>query len=145
MQEARESRTPESTAGGPPAYSVILPRTEASVARARRLVTTSLRDWSLEAGNADVCLVISELVTNAVRHARLDAVHVRVSQVGPRRVRVAVVDRSRSMPRLVQAGVGDESGRGLVAVAGCSAAWGVEPVPWGKRVWADVEVCGGGL
>lgn len=114
------------------------------MARARRLVTTSLRDWSLEAGNADVCLVVSELVTNAVRHARLDAVHVRVSQVGPRRVRVAVVDRSRSMPRLVRAGVGEESGRGLVAVAGCSAAWGVEPVPWGKRVWADVEVCGGG-
>ncbi|WP_258563217.1 ATP-binding protein [Streptomyces phytophilus] len=127
------------------AYSAILPRTEASVARARRLVTTSLRAWSLEAGNADVCLVMSELVTNAVRHARLEVVHVKVSRLGPCRVRVAVVDRSRSMPRLVRAGVGDESGRGLAAVAGCSAAWGAEAVPWGKRVWADVDVYGGGL
>ena len=127
-----------------PAYRETLPRTEASVVKARRLVSASLRVWSLEAGEATACLVTSELVTNAVRHARLAAVIVRVSLIGPRQVRVAVVDFSRTPPTLINAGVDDESGRGLVAVAGCSAAWGVEPVPWGKRVWADVEVRGGG-
>ncbi|WP_407559973.1 ATP-binding protein [Streptomyces sp. 184] len=122
------------------AYSATLPRAAASVARARRLVSASLRVWSLEAGDDAVSLVMSELVTNAVRHARLEVVHVKVSQVGPRRVRVAVVDRSREMPTLVQAGVDDESGRGLATVAGFAASWGVEPVPWGKRVWAEVDV-----
>lgn len=64
------------------AYSVTLPRTEASVARARRLVSASLRAWALEAGAEGACLVVSELVTNAVRHARLEVVHVKVSRVG---------------------------------------------------------------
>jgi anti-sigma regulatory factor (Ser/Thr protein kinase) len=144
MHETHVTRVTEPTARDLPAYSVTLPRTEASVARARRLVSASLRAWALEAGAEDACLVVSELVTNAVRHARLEVVHVKVSRIGPRRVRVAVVDRSRAMPRVVEAGGDDESGRGLAAVAGFSAAWGAEPMPWGKRVWADVDVFGGG-
>ncbi|MFW6690372.1 ATP-binding protein [Streptomyces sp. MAR4 CNX-425] len=111
-----------------------------SVARARRLVSTSLRVWSLDAADAAACLVISELVTNAVRHARLAAVIVRVSRVGPRRVRVAVVDLSRTPPTLIDADVDDESGRGLATVAAVSTAWGVDTLPWGKRVWADLDV-----
>jgi anti-sigma regulatory factor (Ser/Thr protein kinase) len=125
-----------------PAYCETLPRTETSVAKARRLVSASLRVWSLEAGDATACLVISELVTNAVRHARLAAVLIRVSRVGPRRVRVAVVDLSRTPPTLINAGVNDESGRGLAVVAAVSTAWGVDTLPWGKRVWADTVVPG---
>ncbi len=126
--------------GGAPSCCETLPRTEMSVARARRLASASLRAWSLEAGDQAVSLVVSELVTNTVRHARLAAVVVRVSRVGPRRVRVAVVDFSRTMPTLVDATADDESGRGLATVAGFSSAWGADPLPWGKRVWADLDV-----
>jgi len=126
-----------------PAYRETLPRTEASVVKARRLVSASLRVWSLEAGEATACLVTSELVTNAVRHARLAAVIVRVSLIGPRQVRVAVVDFSRTPPTLINAGVDDESGRGLATVAAVSTAWGVDALPWGKRIWADLDVPAG--
>ncbi|MFW6722442.1 ATP-binding protein [Streptomyces sp. MAR4 CNY-716] len=130
----------KSFASAAPAYCATLPRTETSVAKARRLVSTSLRVWSLEAGEAAACLVISEKVTNAVRHARLAAVLVRVSRVGPRRVRVAVVDLSRTPPTLISASLDDESGRGLATVAAVSTAWGVDGLPWGKRVWAECAV-----
>ncbi|AZM50994.1 ATP-binding protein [Streptomyces sp. WAC 06738] len=123
-----------------PAYCETLPRTAPSVAKARRLISASLRVWSLDAGVAAACLIVSELATNSVKHARGPTVLVRVSRPGPRRVRVAVVDLSRTLPTLITAGVDDETGRGMAALADLSAAWGADPLPWGKRVWAELDV-----
>ena len=52
---------------------------------------------------------------------------------------VAVVDKSHARPALRTASDTDESGRGLGVVEAVTARWGSDPLPWGKRVWGDLE------
>lgn len=118
-------------------FSMMLPRTPQSARPARRLVVLALRQWGLEELEDDACLIMTELVSNAAAHARLEALLVRVEQEGPALVRVSVVDRSKKMPAPRAAGLGEESGRGLGLVETLSGGrWGADPLNWGKRVWA---------
>ncbi|WP_329018382.1 ATP-binding protein [Streptomyces sp. NBC_00690] len=134
----------ESAAVGRPAYSQSLRRAPESVRAARRLVSSALRAWGLEELEDAAWVVVSELMSNAVVHARLRTVRVTVTRLDECVVRVAVVDRSRQVPRSKTADVDDESGRGLAMVAALSCGrWGVDPLRWGKRVWADLEVVRG--
>jgi anti-sigma regulatory factor (Ser/Thr protein kinase) len=81
-----------------------------------------------------VLLLVSELVTNAIRHARTPfelSVHVDGSQVT-----VGVLDHDRTQPRVRHAGPTDTSGRGLHIVQAMAASWGTELVARdSKRVW----------
>ena len=124
---------------GDPAYSGVLQRNEAAAADARDMVRTCLSVWHLDQLAEDLALVATELVANAVRHARGEVVRVTVTRIARHRVRVAVTDRSKQMPQLR---VGDplaETGRGLLLVDGTTAGrWGVIPYNWGKQVWAEV-------
>lgn len=61
-----------------------------------------------------------------------------VTRLGPLRVRLAVVDRSRIHPAPRTATVSDESGRGLLVLDTVAECWGTEPVNGGKRVWAEL-------
>jgi anti-sigma regulatory factor (Ser/Thr protein kinase) len=123
---------------GHPGYSGTLPRTPESVATARSLVRIALATWRLEHLADGAALVVSELVTNAVQHARCDAVRVVVTRPSPSTVRVAVVDKSRVKPVPCRASEHDEGGRGLTLVGLLAARWGTDPLPWGKRVWAEL-------
>ncbi|MFE2292295.1 ATP-binding protein [Streptomyces sp. NPDC059452] len=90
-------------------------------------------------------LVVSELMANAVLHVARDAVRVTVTLLGDSRVRVAVADRSRVCPAPCAAGSDQESGRGLEIVEALSGGqWGVDSLPWGKRVWATLGPLKGG-
>lgn len=109
------------------------------MATARRLVRTALATWRLEQLADAVALVTSELVTNAVQNARSDALRVVVTRPGAAFVRVAVLDKSRTLPARCEAGEDDEGGRGLALVELLAARWGTDPLPWGKRVWAELE------
>ncbi|MGX1758363.1 ATP-binding protein [Streptomyces lydicus] len=124
---------------GHPGYSETLLRRPESVAVARRLVRCALTAWDMEELADDGALVVSELVTNAVRHARSEAIRLVVSRPGPATVRIGVVDKSKAPPRHRPPGDEDDSGRGLVLVAGLTAAWGIDPLPWGKRVWGELH------
>lgn len=129
-----------SAAVGRPAYAQSLRRAPGSVRAARCLVSAALRAWGLEELEDTAWVVVTELMSNAVVHARLRTVRVTVTRLDESVVRVAVVDRSRKVPRSKAADTHDESGRGLAMVAAlCGGRWGVDPLPWGKRVWADVE------
>ncbi|MFF4391419.1 ATP-binding protein [Streptomyces sp. NPDC001552] len=123
---------------GDPAYSLNLPRTPESAHAARHLVSSALDVWGLGDFEDAAWLVVTELMANAAMHAHLDLVRVTVTCRGPRRVRIAVVDRSRRMPERHKAADGDEHGRGLAIVEALSLAWDVDRLPWGKRVWADL-------
>lgn len=138
-----------------------LPPEPASVSAARRFATETLRAWRLPAVAADVTLVVSELATNAVLHARTPFdVTLRRSGAG---VRVEVVDGSSSPvsplapvrpevpPSLMGADddpaaiedllrAGATTGRGLQMVAGVARSWGSVPRPEGpgKVVWAEL-------
>ena len=130
----------ETGTGTLPAYTETLPRSPESARDARRLVSLALDVWGMN-GVRDVAeVVVSELLTNAVKHARRDSVRVTVTRLSRERVQVAVVDLSRKHPQPRAASANEESGRGLEIVNALSRGrWGVDTLPWGKRVWADLS------
>lgn len=121
-------------------------RSAKSPGRARRLLLAQLAEWEVDEAAAGIAeLLVSELVTNSVRHAtrptgRLLAVG---AELAPGRLlRVEVADASDVPPvrREPQAGV-DEGGRGLLLVNALSTHWGTYPRRHiGKVVWFTLDL-----
>jgi anti-sigma regulatory factor (Ser/Thr protein kinase) len=109
----------------------------AAVACARRFVRDVLSDWRLDHLVDDVLVLTSELVTNAVLHART-GIKVTVSRSDPAVLRVSVFDENLRLPTLAGAPEEATSGRGLHLVEALADAWGIEQRPDGKIVWAEV-------
>ena len=86
----------------------------------------------------DVSLVVSELVTNAVR-AGCDRLTIRLSVDG-HRMRLAVIDDGGGTPVRQQLRIDATSGRGLAIVGALSRDWGVRRLETGKEVWADLAL-----
>ncbi|MFD0020780.1 ATP-binding protein [Streptomyces sp. NPDC058382] len=129
---------------GHPGYSVTLPREPESAASARRLVRIALAVWTLEGLADDSALILSELVSNAVQHARRKSIRLTVEHPAEAFVRVGIVDFSRVLPVRREPGNAYEQGRGLLLVAALSENWGTDMLPWGKRVWAELRDKGHG-
>jgi anti-sigma regulatory factor (Ser/Thr protein kinase) len=91
----------------------------------------------------DVALVVSELVTNSIR-AHASAVMLSVD-IHHSHVRIAVEDDAPGTPQMVPVHSSRPNGRGLSIVSQLSTGWGVQPVPAGKQVWAEVAVRKGAL
>ena len=90
----------------------------------------------------DVQLVVSELTSNAVRHARSRfdlAVDVLSVDANADRIRVAVADDSPRAPVRRESPRDTSEGRGMVIVAAVAEDWGVDQLGHGKRVWADIR------
>lgn len=117
---------------------------EAAPARARRHVLSQLeRDVSSRRAS-DAALIASELVTNSVVHAEVDAnqaVLLQLTRLG-RDLRIAVTDPGSELkPRLLPADQTAASGFGLHLVDRLSSAWGVEHGAAGTtRVWCDLPL-----
>ncbi|MFH8219296.1 ATP-binding protein [Streptomyces sp. NPDC018057] len=124
---------------GHPGYSETLPRDPESAATARGLVRAAISTWGLDDLTDDAVLIVSELVANAVRHARRRSIRVMVERIAPRTVRVAVADFSHALPELCAPKNDEEGGRGLALVVALAANWGADERHWGKVVWADLE------
>ncbi|WP_078872721.1 ATP-binding protein [Streptomyces sp. NRRL S-1868] len=121
-----------------PRRSTTLPSEAAAAPTARRLVREACAAWGMSRDVAETgALLISEIVTNAVRHGRSHHVRVSVEQPCPERLRVAVVDKSGRGPELRRVGPDATGGRGLFLVDALSDRWGTDLLPWGKRVWAE--------
>jgi anti-sigma regulatory factor (Ser/Thr protein kinase) len=118
--------------------STELGRSISAVADARAFVTGTLRRWDLEALAVDAELLTSELVTNALLHARSD-VTVSVA-VADGTAEIGVTDRSAEPPRPRRAADGAEGGRGLRLVDRVAADWGVAYLGSGKQVWCRLDV-----
>ncbi|WP_051723447.1 ATP-binding protein [Streptomyces albus] len=100
--------------------------------RARVVAVEQLTQWGTPDDLRDrVELVVSELVTNGVSHGE-GRVTLRLT-TGGAGLRVTVADESPVLPIPRDAGPDQESGRGLLLVAGCSDDWGVAP---DGTVWA---------
>ena len=119
------------------------PAEPGAVRTARTAVRGQLRDWDLDALADIAALLVSELVTNALRHAT-GPIGVRlVRPVGPAGVLlVEVSDPLPDLPRERVARPEDESGRGLQLVAGACVRWGTRPGETGKTVWFELAVPG---
>ncbi|WP_263493487.1 SpoIIE family protein phosphatase [Streptomyces sp. PSKA30] len=117
-----------------------LPSDRTAVRRARNLAACQLAEWGLEGLEDATKLIVSELVTNAVRHSS--------GPIGLRLIQhqvltVEVSDTDVCSPRMRSARTMDENGRGLYLVAQLSRRWGCRPVPGGKVVWAEADLAQG--
>jgi anti-sigma regulatory factor (Ser/Thr protein kinase) len=108
-----------------------------SPTRARRFVVDALERWGCHDVIDDAALVVTELTTNAVAHAR-SAFTVNVRWL-PGRVAITVHDASHALPRRRAALLDAPSGRGLHLIATVARTWGARPVREGKVVWAELR------
>lgn len=132
--------------------SARFPPDSASAPAARRFVAEVLRGWALADLVDDAALATTELVGNAVLHARTE-IEVRVARSGPG-VRILVADRSPA-PVVVPGGaagagpeppppgdgdgdLGSTTGRGLMIVAALASRWQVVPGHPAKHVWFEL-------
>ena len=113
-----------------------LPPSRESPRAARRFVEGVIEAWGCGALLDPVILLVSELVGNAVQHARSE-IEVSVRLL-PDRLRVDVIDRSTQVPRRREAGEDDLTGRGSGLVELLATAWGVTGLPDGKSVWFEI-------
>jgi anti-sigma regulatory factor (Ser/Thr protein kinase) len=124
------------------ASSVVVPHDARSASVARHHLSRDMNAHRVDdslAGDAE--LLLSELVGNAVRHARpLPGGVVRVAwEVAAREVVLRVTDGGSTnghRPQIAMADTDSVSGRGLTIVAALAARWGVEPTVGGQSVWA---------
>jgi serine phosphatase RsbU (regulator of sigma subunit)/anti-sigma regulatory factor (Ser/Thr protein kinase) len=111
-----------------------LPADPEFVAEARTLAGRQLAEWGLDDIAFTTELVVSELVTNAIRYAD-----------GPIRLRLIrddtliceVTDATSTSPRMRHARTSDEGGRGLFLVAQFTQRWGTRYTTTGKTIWTE--------
>lgn len=114
-----------------------LPREPRSVGRARELARAQLTAWELEPLVDTVELLVSELVTNALRYGEGE---IRLRLLRDRTLVCEVWDAGLVQPRRRRARDTDEGGRGLQLVGLLSAAWGSRRTPRGKTVWFELPL-----
>jgi anti-sigma regulatory factor (Ser/Thr protein kinase) len=112
----------------------------ANVPIARRFVRDLLVEWGAAAACDTVEVLVTEVATNAVLHARTPFT-VEVSRDGAT-VRVCVLDLSPAPARMRRYGADSTTGRGLRLVASLASDWGVEPQTPGKVIWFEVPAAG---
>jgi PAS domain S-box-containing protein len=117
-----------------------LPREPRSVGRAREHARGRLQAWDLEPLIDTAELLVSELVTNALRYGEGE---IRLRLLLDRTLVCEVWDAGLVQPRRRRARDTDEGGRGLQLVGLLSAAWGSRRTPRGKTVWFELPLPGG--
>ncbi|WP_394813931.1 SpoIIE family protein phosphatase [Streptomyces litchfieldiae] len=113
------------------------PSDPAVVAQARARTGEQLAHWGLENLTMTVELLVSELVTNAIRYA---SGPVRLRLIRQSVLTCEVADASSTSPRLRHPRTLDEGGRGLFLVAQLARRWGTRYVGDGKIIWAELDV-----
>lgn len=117
--------------------SLRLPHSDRAPRVARAFVAENLQGWRLEDMIETASLVVSEVVTNAVIHARSDAEL--VLERMPSALRISVIDHGEGLSQR-QRTAGSDGGRGLLIVQALSSRWGTEPTDDGNRVWAELAI-----
>ncbi|MEU3552181.1 SpoIIE family protein phosphatase [Streptomyces longwoodensis] len=115
-----------------------IPADPALVAPIRKQVLAQLDTWGLGAVSFTTELVVSELVTNAIRYGshpiRLRLIHDAATLI------CEVSDTSHTAPHLRRAKTWDEGGRGLLLVAQLTQRWGSRHTADGKTIWAELAL-----
>jgi anti-sigma regulatory factor (Ser/Thr protein kinase) len=115
-----------------------IPADPALVAPIRKQVVDQLAAWALTEASFTAELVVSELVTNAIRYGappiRLRLIHDAATLI------CEVSDTSHTAPHLRRAKTWDEGGRGLLLVAQLTQRWGSRHTADGKTIWAEMSL-----
>ncbi|MFJ6393314.1 SpoIIE family protein phosphatase [Streptomyces sp. NPDC091972] len=102
------------------------------VSRARQFAVDQVEAWGLEETGFVTELVVSELVTNAIRYGEPP---IRLRLIRDTALICEVSDSSNTAPHLRRARAFDEGGRGLLLVAQLTQGWGTRHTPHGKTIW----------
>lgn len=122
----------------PPVASSMVDRGDPRAARhAREFISAVLGEWHLDELRETTVLLVSEVVTNALRHTEGE-VQLTMCRL-PGRLRVEVADDLSSEPRDREADLLDEEGRGVPLLDGFSDRWGTAPRGQGKIVWFELD------
>ncbi|MDK1348277.1 SpoIIE family protein phosphatase [Streptomyces sp. 378] len=111
-----------------------VPAVPSAVARTRKDVVAQLERWGLSDAVFVTELVVSELVTNAIRHAEPP---IRLRLIHDTSLICEVSDGGNTAPHLRRARTYDEGGRGLLLVAQLTQRWGTRQGATGKTIWAE--------
>jgi anti-sigma regulatory factor (Ser/Thr protein kinase) len=114
-----------------------LPAEPASAGAARHFVRTTLAKWQLESHVDVACLLVSELVTNAILHASTPSVVSVSFAEGVLRIEVCDYSQAQVTPRSYSQEAG--TGRGLMLVSALASHWGSDNTDDGKRVWFELN------
>jgi serine phosphatase RsbU (regulator of sigma subunit) len=115
----------------------VLPGELTSPGEARALASEPLTRWGLTGLLATTQLLVSELVTNAIRYTRGP---VTLRLILERTLTCEIADTSAALPRMRFAAGDDECGRGLQIVSQLSLRWGARRTPSGKVVWCEQQL-----
>jgi len=123
----------------PRRFATRLGGTAAAAWTAREIVAQACETWRLPHLVDDAQLIITELVSNGVRHAKSDLYL--LIMLRDRYLHLSVADASGDVPRRVLPDPNNgEGGRGLLLIDAVATAWGSSPTPDGKVVWATLPV-----
>ncbi|MFI0814631.1 ATP-binding protein [Streptomyces sp. NPDC021098] len=141
------SESAETAAGPTPGFAEwVFPAEPGSVRAARWLVRRSLEEWGLSALGDVTALLVSELVTNALRYASGPIglrMYARRETGEPHSVLVVEVsDPLADPPHARTASPEDESGRGLELIERAALRWGARRGRSGKTVWFELPLPG---
>ncbi|WP_425314720.1 SpoIIE family protein phosphatase [Streptacidiphilus jiangxiensis] len=111
-----------------------VPSDPAAVGPVRNACVKQLAEWGLEEISFNTELILSELITNAIRYG---ASPVRVRLLRDTALVCEVSDASSTAPHLRWAATTDEGGRGIFLVAKLAHRWGTRYTPTGKVIWSE--------
>ncbi|MFF4850370.1 SpoIIE family protein phosphatase [Streptomyces sp. NPDC001194] len=117
-----------------------VPADPAAVSRVRGAASAQLGAWGLGDLSFTAELILSELITNAIRYGNAP---IRVRILRDRSLICEVSDGSSTSPHLRYAATTDEGGRGLFLVAQYAERWGTRYTERGKVIWAELPLTGG--
>ncbi|MFE9440391.1 SpoIIE family protein phosphatase [Streptomyces sp. NPDC006602] len=114
-----------------------VPPDPSAVAEARKNAVDRLASWGLSDSAFVTELVVSELVTNAIRHAEPP---IQLRLIHDTSLICEVSDAGNTAPHMRRARAYDEGGRGLLLVAQLTQRWGTRPTPTGKTIWTEQSI-----
>jgi hypothetical protein len=110
----------------------------ASAGQARQLVSHALNQWGLLAVEETTLLLVTELISNGVRHAKTTLTLVLAFDGS--RLYVGVSDHNEQAPLLAESSGTSHHGWGLRLITALASDWGTTMLPEGKTVWFDLAV-----
>ena len=136
----RDYVRPDGPSGTERILRLALPSDASAVRMARQITRDALAAWHLAQLEETAVLLVSELVTNAVRHATdTGAVGLELASTGTH-LRVEIQDGDPSWRQMDSVADCDESGYGFLLVDSLADRWGLRRVCAGKAVWAELDV-----